>query len=306
MTKLAVVVGPTASGKTALSVACAHVLGAEIVSADSVAIYKGMVIGSACPTMEERQGVPHHLIGEIDPRTAFSAANFQTSARERIAQIEQRGALPMLVGGTGLYINAVVNTLDFTEARTDEAFRKLWQEREEQEKGAAHRRLQQVDPASAQRLHPNDIKRVIRALEVYELTGIPMSAQNSNFNREESVYDLCMIGLTMPRERLYERIELRVDMMLEQGLVEEVQALLHAGIDPQLASMQGLGYKEIVWYLQGKCSLADAAAKIKLETRHFAKRQMTWFNRDSRITWFDTTEEGVTEQVVQHITKALV
>jgi tRNA dimethylallyltransferase len=287
---LAVIVGPTASGKTAIAVEIAKRLGGEVISADSVAIYTGLDIGSAKPTVAERQGIPHHMIDCADPAKSFTVSDYQREARNAIESVHSRGRLPILAGGTGLYVNAVISDLDFTEAGRDEAFRLAWMEKEQQCPGTAYAELERVDPKRAAELHKNDFKRILRALEVFHLTGRPMSDQNGAFQKNESPYQLAIAGLTMPREMLYARIEQRVDRMLSDGLVNEVQGLLNAGLDPRAPSMQGLGYKEIIDYLTGKQTLAQAVYLIKQNTRRFAKRQLTWFKRDERTVWFDVSK----------------
>ena len=308
--KIAVIVGPTACGKTDVAVRVARRLNGEVVSADSVQVYERLDIGSAKPTKEEMDGVPHHLIGEI-PLDAkeFSVAAFQALAMERIDAIQTRGKLAVVAGGTGLYINSLVFPMDFTQAAGDSAFRAEWNEREEASPGAAHEALRQVDPQSAERLHPNDRKRVIRALEIYHLTGKTLTQQTVEYREMEPLYPCVIAGLTMPREMLYKRIEQRVDRMLEQGLVQEVQSILEEGYDPAAPSLQGLGYKEIVSYLRGECSLEAAREIIVRETRHFAKRQWTWFRRDKRTRWFEVPQYGETgalaDAVCRYFSEAL-
>lgn len=284
-----VLLGPTASGKTALGVAIAKRLRAQIISADSMQIYRGLEIGSAKPSMAERGGVVHHLldVAEIDgPR--FSAAQYQRMARDAVAAIYAAGAHPLVVGGTGLYISALTSPLDFTQTAGDEALRQALKAQEAQSPGSLYAMLQKEDPAAAQRLHPNDVKRVLRALEVKRLTGEPMGAAFAE-KAGESPYALRMVGLAMPREQLYARIEKRVDQMMAQGLMEEARGIWEKGYDPSLPAMQGLGYKQLFAYFAGACSLEDAVEAIKRETRRFAKRQTTWFRRDERIRWLDVT-----------------
>lgn len=306
------VIGPTASGKTAVSIELAKRMNAEIVSADSIQVYKGLDIGSAKPTEEEREGIPHHLMSVVEPdEPKFSVARFRELAEECISDIHSRGKNVLVVGGTGLYVNALTYPLDFTGAAADEAIREKYAALEAAEPGAAHALLKQVDPASAQRLHPNDRKRVIRALEVFEVTGKPISQNGEGFSaldEEKLPYRPCIAGLTMPRELLYERIEKRVDIMLEAGLLEEVKSLVEKGYTVDLPSMQGLGYKEIVRVISGERTLSEALADIKRETRRFAKRQITWFKRDQRIRWFDTTQysdkNALADEIEQHFLSA--
>lgn len=297
--RIAVLLGPTASGKTALGVAVAKRLGAEIVSADSMQIYRGMDIGSAKPTQQERGGVPHHLLDVTDIEgPKFSAAEYQRLAGEAIASIHAQSKLPLVVGGTGLYINALTMGLDFTETAGDEALRAELAAKEAQSPGSLHALLQLQDPAAALRLHPNDTKRLIRALEVNRLTGRPMGADFARGGGKEVPYQPALVGLILPRELLYRRIEQRVDAMLAKGLLEEARGIWEKGYDPSLPALQALGYKQLFACFAGECSLSEAIEAIKRETRRFAKRQLTWFRRDARIAWLDITQyspEGLIE-----------
>ncbi|MGB9804085.1 tRNA (adenosine(37)-N6)-dimethylallyltransferase MiaA [Desulfofundulus sp.] len=299
---LLVLVGPTAVGKTAVSVEIALRLGGEIVSADSMLVYRYMDIGTAKPTIEERRGIPHYMIDIIEPDESYSVALYQAQARKHIREIWERGKLPLLVGGTGLYVRSVIEPYHFTSAGVDEDFRReLAKEAEEKGPQAVYRRLLEVDPETAVRVHPNNLKRVIRALEVYHLTGRPMSSALRQVG-EKPPYKLLIVGLTMDRQSLYRRIEVRVDRMMEMGLVEEVKGLLERGYSPRLTSMQGLGYKEIIAYLQGLCSLDEAVYLLKRNTRRFAKRQFTWFKRDPRINWVNVGQYTSLEEVAREIT----
>ncbi len=292
--KIGLIVGPTASGKTAASIALAKKLDAEIVSADSIQVYRGMDIGSAKPTMEERQGIPHHLMDAVDidsPR--FSVAEYRRMAGEAIEDIINRGKYPLIVGGTGLYVNSLIYPLNFTTVASDEKLRAKLAALEQAQKGAVYALLKKEDPKAAERLHPNDTKRIIRALEVVRLTGKPIDDHGGDFANSanaEIPYQPTIIGLTMPREALYERINLRVDIMLEQGLLDEAKAIYDAGYDASLPALQGLGYKQLFKYFGGEYTLEQAIDAIKLETRRFAKRQLTWFRRDKRIIWFDISD----------------
>lgn len=288
---LLVLIGPTAVGKTKLSLDIAKAWNAEIISGDSMQVYRGMDIGTAKIPQEEREGIPHHLIDICDPDYAYSVADFQSEAVRCIDDISSRGKLPFIVGGTGLYVESVCYQYQFADTGSDEAFR-LEQERYAQEHGteALHKRLMDIDPPAAERLHPNDLRRVIRALEVHHLTGQTFSEQQAG-QVKESPYELCIIGLTMDRAELYRRIELRVDLMMEQGLVEEVERIAAKYRLPDNAvSMQGLGYKEIVQYLQGNCTLEAAVELLKRDTRRFAKRQLSWFRHMKDIHWIDMGE----------------
>jgi tRNA dimethylallyltransferase len=300
---LLVLVGPTAVGKTAVSVEVALRLGGEIVSADSMLVYRYMDIGTAKPTMEERRGIPHYMIDIIEPDEPYSVALYQAQARQHIHEIWERGKLPLLVGGTGLYVHSVIEPYHFTSAGIDEDFRrKLMREVEEKGSQALYQRLVEVDPETAARVHPNTLKRVIRALEVYHLTGRPMSSALRE-KGEKPPYNFFILGLTMDRQRLYQRIEARVDQMMEMGLVEEVQGLLDRGYSPRLTSMQGLGYKEIIAYLRGLSTLDEAVHLLKRNTRRFAKRQFTWFKRDPRINWINVGQYTSLTEVAREITK---
>ncbi|MGG2200316.1 MULTISPECIES: tRNA (adenosine(37)-N6)-dimethylallyltransferase MiaA [Paenibacillus] len=290
--KLLVLVGPTAVGKTKLSLTLAQMYDAEIISGDSMQVYRRMDIGTAKATPEERAMVKHHLIDIHEPEEPFSVAEFQERCVPLIRDIDRRGKLPFIVGGTGLYIESVCYDFQFSEAGSDEAFR------EEMETfalrhgaDALHARLREVDPESAERLHPNDQRRIIRALEIYKVTGERLS-DRLKVQKRVTPYELCIIGLTMDRALLYKRIEERIDLMIEQGLVDEVRGLLAQGVDPSSLSMQGLGYKEIVSYLEGRATLNEAIDVLKKNTRHFAKRQLSWFRRMKDIEWVDMSQMG--------------
>jgi tRNA dimethylallyltransferase len=288
-----VLLGPTAVGKTALSLRIAEMFDCEIISGDSMQVYRGMDIGTAKATPEERARVPHHLIDIRDPDEPFSVTDFQRLCREAAADIRARGKLPFLVGGTGLYIEAACYDFQFTEAPGDPAFRERMKALAAAEgPEALHARLRAVDPASADRLHPNDVRRVIRALEIYEQTGVRLS-EHLRRQRKQPHYDLCIIGLTTDRQALYERIDRRVDAMLAAGLVDEVRRLLDRGYDRGLTSMQGLGYKEIAAYLHGECTLEEAVEALKRGTRRFAKRQLSWFRHMPDIRWMEADPEKI-------------
>lgn len=285
--KLLVLVGPTAVGKTRLSIEIAKAFSCEIISGDSMQVYRGMDIGTAKITQDEMQGVPHHLIDVLEPEEPFSVAQFQEWSKALIPEIHDRGHLPFIVGGTGLYVESVCYEYQFTEAGVDEAFREA-QKCFAAEEGveALHQKLARVDPDSAARLHPNDVRRVVRALEIHHLTGETLSSQLEG-QTKQSPYDLCFIGLTMDRQMLYNRIEQRIDEMIANGLVDEVKGLLDKGYNRDMISMQGLGYKEIAEHLQDGVPLHDAIEKLKRDTRRFAKRQLSWFRRMKDISWID-------------------
>lgn len=289
---LLVLVGPTAVGKTAFSLQAADQFPVEIISGDSVQVYRGMDIGSAKATPAERAAVPHHMIDVLDPDEPFTVADFKDRVTDVMHSIRSRGKLPFIVGGTGLYIESVVYDYQFSDAVADEAARAKWQAvAEERGTEALHEALKEKDPVSAGRIHPNDRKRLIRALEVFEATGKPMSEQSQKRDKT-SPYHLCMIGLTMDRAKLYERIEQRVDAMLEAGLENEVRGLLRRGFHRTLPSMQAIGYKEMASYIEGEISYEEAVYLLKRNTRHFAKRQLSWFRTMPQIHWVDVTETG--------------
>lgn len=300
-TPIIVVAGATASGKTSLAIELAKRLGGEIVGADSMQIYKYMDIGSAKPTEAERAQAPHHLVGFVDPRENFSVADYAEAAHETIAQIVSRGKLPVMVGGTGLYINSVVNDVTFGEVDTDYKIRGELQEIADSEgSGKLIEMLSKFDPVSAARLHPNNVRRVIRAIEFYRVTGIPISEHQEMTKQRDSRYSPVMFTIEWDRDVLYERINRRVDMMIEEGLVDEVKELLEMGCTRGMTSMQGIGYKEIMDYLEGKCTLEEAADLIKQSSRRYAKRQLTWFRRDERIHRLDASGD-VTEEAMKII-----
>lgn len=285
--KLLVLLGPTAVGKTKLSIELARDLSCEIISGDSMQVYRGMDIGTAKITKEEMGGIPHHLIDVLDPDEPFSVALFQEWCRKLIPEITERGHLPFIVGGTGLYIESVCYEFQFTEAGADEEFRSQQQAfAETHGVESLHAKLAEVDPKSAERLHPNDLRRVIRALEIFHITGETLSSQLEK-QQKQSPYELCLIGLTMDRQMLYNRIERRIDEMLRLGLVDEVRGLLQKGYSRDSVSMQGLGYKEIVEHLVDGIPLDAAVEKLKRDTRRFAKRQLSWFRHMKEIQWID-------------------
>lgn len=308
--KIVAIVGPTAIGKTSISIELAKILNGEIVSADSMQVYRYMDIGTAKPTLEERQGIPHHLIDIVDPDQDFNVAIYQQIAKNAIDNIHEKEKLPILVGGSGLYVNSIVYPLDFTDAKEDHKLRKkLYEVADKKGNIYLHQKLMEIDPVTGKKVHPNDVKRMVRAMEIYHLTGKPMSEYRQNFENSKIPYEIAMIGLTMDRKKLYERINQRVDDMIYKGLVSEVQELLDMGYGKELISMQGLGYKEIIKYLEGIYTLDEAIDIIKRDTRRFAKRQLTWFRKDKRIYWVDIekfdNKEAITDHLVRHIIKKL-
>lgn len=288
MKPLVILAGPTAVGKTDLSIRLARRIHGAIISADSMQVYKYMDIGSAKVMPEEMQGVPHYLIDCLEPSEPFNIVRFQQMAKEALEKIYAAGQIPIVAGGTGFYIQSLLYDIDFTEQDCDEQFRrKLSDFAREHGNEALHEKLKDIDPVSYETIHANNSKRVIRALEYYHITGKPISAHNEEEHQKTSPYNVAYFVLTDDRKTLYERIDRRVDAMLEKGLVEEVKALYDKGYRRDMVSMQGLGYKEILDYLEGKCTLEEAVYVIKRETRHFAKRQLTWFRRERDVIWLN-------------------
>lgn len=285
---LIVLTGPTAVGKTSLSISLAKAVNGEIISADSMQVYKGMDIGSAKIRKEEMQGVTHYLVDILEPEEEFHIVKFQELAKAAMEEIYAKGKIPILVGGTGFYIQAVTRDIDFTQAEQETSYREEL-EQLAKEKGAEylHEKLREVDPKSAENIHANNVKRVIRALEFYHQNGTPISEHNEEQKQQTSPYNLAYFVLTAPREILYERIDRRVDQMMKEGLLEEVKSLRERGCHRGMVSMQGLGYKEILAYLEGEYPLEEAVRILKRDTRHFAKRQLTWFRREQDVIWVD-------------------
>ena len=288
MKPLIIITGPTAVGKTALSIRLAKAIGGEIISADSMQVYWHMDIGSAKITKEEMEGVPHYLINVLDPNEEFNVTVFQKMAKEAVEEIYSHGNIPIVTGGTGFYIQALLYDIDFTENGEDNSIRREL-ETLGQEKGAGflHCLLRDIDPDSAAEIHENNMKRVIRAIEYHRQTGERISEHNKRERQKKSPYDFLYYVVNTDRSSLYERIDRRVDLMLEQGLVEEVIHLKDMGLTRDMVSMQGLGYKEILDYLQGKYTLEEAVYVLKRDTRHFAKRQITWFKRERDVRWLN-------------------
>ena len=286
-----ILTGPTAVGKTKASIGLAKALNGEIISADSMQVYKFMDIGSAKIRPEEMQGVKHYLVDVLDPEDEFHVVRFQQMAKQAMEEIYAKGKIPIVVGGTGFYIQALLYDIDFTESNEDTAYRDEL-EHLASEKGAdyLHEMLREVDSASAETIHANNVKRVIRALEFYKLTGQKISEHNEKERAKESPYDFCYFVLNDDRKLLYDKIDQRIDLMLKEGLLEEVEALRQKGYTKDMVSMQGLGYKEILDYLNGECTLEEAIYILKRDTRHFAKRQLTWFRRERDVIWINKNE----------------
>ena len=290
---LIIIAGPTAVGKTALSVALAKRISGEIVSADSMQVYRGMDIGTAKVTKEETCGVPHHLIDVLDPKDPFNVMTFRSMVKDAVRGIASRGNVPVLVGGTGFYIQSVLYDVQFEEDASSEELRKeLEQEADVLGAEKMHERLRALDPDAAEAIHPNNIKRVVRALEYCLSTGRKISVHNREQRERTSPYSFLFYVLTMDRAALYQRIDLRVDQMMEQGLLAEVKRLRDEGVTSDMVSMQGLGYRQIFDYLEGIATLDEAVERIKRETRHFAKRQLTWFRREPDARWINVSEYG--------------
>ncbi len=290
--RIVCVVGPTASGKTGLGIALAKHFGGEVISADSMQIYRDMHIASAAPDISEMCGIPHHLVEFLDYGESFTVADYVKAAREKISEISARGKLPIIVGGTGLYVSSLVDNIEFIEQETDLALReRLTQEFDRVGGEEMLERLRALDAAAASKLHTNDKRRIIRAFEIYESTGKTKSQQNKQSRETPSPYSALMIGITYrDRERLYERINRRVDIMLENGLLEEARAAFSKRGKITSGAVQAIGHKEFFDYFNGEISLECAAENLKRSTRRYAKRQLTWFNRDSRINWINMDE----------------
>lgn len=303
---LVILAGPTAVGKTALSVSLAKRIGGEIISADSMQVYRHMDIGTAKIKPEETGGVPHHMIDIIEPSQNFNVADFCEAASKVAETIDRNGHIPVLVGGTGFYIQALRKGVDFGKGEGSLQIRQRLEAQAAAGQGAQlYERLQQTDPAAAGKIHPHNLRRVIRALEYYEVTGEKISDHNKAESEKESLYNDVFFVLTMPRQALYERIDRRVDRMMEEGLADEVRRLRNSGITRGMTSMQGLGYREMMDCLDGKISMDEAAALIKRNTRHFAKRQLTWFRREKDVIWLDKSRFENEEAILAYILQIL-
>lgn len=296
---LVILTGPTAVGKTKASIGLAKAINGEIISADSMQVYKYMDIGSAKIRPEEMQGVKHYLVDELEPDEEFNVVRFQQMAKQAMQEIYAKGKMPILVGGTGFYIQAVLYDIDFQENEDDNSYRTELEELAK-EKGASylHNMLAEVDEESAKEIHENNVKKVIRALEFYKQTGRKISEHNAEERQKESPYNAVYFVLNDDRKNLYDRINLRVDQMIEEGLEEEVRGLKERGYQKNMVSMQGLGYKEVLDYLDGVYSLEEAVEVIKRDTRHFAKRQLTWFRRERNVQWVDKKQFNYDEEAI--------
>lgn len=291
-------VGATASGKTAVSLDVAQALGCEILCMDSMQIYRRMDIGTAKPTATEQALVPHHLLDIVEPDASYSVAEYVNLAHKTIRQVTENHRIPLLVGGTGLYLRGLSLPMDYGGLPSDPAIRAALQAQlDETGAEALHAQLQAIDPAAAARLHPNDTRRVIRALEIYQLTGQPMSAHQTPTDAD-APYDFQLYAIDWPRAELHARINLRVEQMMREGLLEEVEGLLRSGIDASMQSMQGLGYKELIPVLQGRAKLQDAIEQIKTGTRNYARRQLIWFRRDKRVRWIPSDQLSHAKEIM--------
>lgn len=298
--RVIVIVGPTASGKTSTSIEIAKKLNGEIISADSMQIYKEMNIGTAKPSMEERDGIMHYLMDIISPNELYNVTMYKKMAEKAIEEILAKGKLPIIVGGTGLYVSTLINGIEFSEVKEDTEYRKEMQTLAES-KGPnyLHDMLREVDPIAAANIDMNNVRRVIRALEIYKVTG-KTKTQLDEESKKETKYDYMVYGIETPREKLYERINLRVDKMLEEGLVEEVKSLLEK-YELSKTALQGLGYKEVKAYLEEQTTYDEMVETLKMETRRYAKRQLTWFRRESQIKWYSLDE--ITERILEDYKK---
>lgn len=304
--QLIILTGPTSVGKTSLSISLAKAVGGEIVSADSMQVYKYMDIGTAKITKEEMEDIPHYLISEIEPDEEFSVVKFQQEAKKYINSIHERNKIPILVGGTGFYIQAVLYDINFEDNDTDTSYRsELEQLAKTKGSDYLHSLLTDVDPDSSKLIHPNNIKRVIRALEYIKQTGEPISVHNEEQRKKESPYNYKYFVLNKDRANLYETINQRVDIMISHGLIDEVKQLISMGYTKDLVSMQGLGYKEIIDYLDGKCTLDEAIEILKRDTRHYAKRQLTWFKREKDIIWVDKDKFSDNNAIIDYLMENL-
>ncbi len=310
MNKIIVIVGPTAVGKTYISVELAKKLNTEIISADSMQIYKGMNIGTAKITEEEKQGIIHHMIDIINPDEEYSVSEFKYDAEKIIDRLLSENRIPIIVGGSGLYVNSLIYDLDFGNTKSNKKLREYYTYYyKEHGEDALYDKLLKIDPVAAEKIHKNNIKRIIRALEVYDITGVKFSELNTDIRKKSNKYDCILIGLSMERKVLYERINQRVDEMLSNGLVDEVSSLIKKGYGKNLVSMRGIGYKEIIEYLEGNTDYEEAVNTLKQNTRRFAKRQYTWFLKDENVKWFSMDNpseiDKTLDSIVEYISKKI-
>ncbi len=306
MDKLIVLTGPTAVGKTELSIKLANKINGEIISADSIQVYKNLDIGSAKITIEEMQNVKHYLVDVLNPTEDFNIYIFKEMAKKAIKEIQAKGKIPIIVGGTGFYIQSVIYDTSFSKEDNSIIREELEQIARIKGNEFLHNELKKIDKVSADKIHPNNVKRIIRAIEYYKLNNRPISQHNEEESIKEAVFNTKYFVLNDKRELLYDRIDRRVDKMIELGLVDEVKSLMDSGLDSTYNSMQGIGYKEIIEYLDGKCTLDEAINNIKKNTRHFAKRQLTWFRREQNVNWiekyqYDYDDERILSKMIEVI-----
>lgn len=301
--RIIILAGPTAVGKTDTAIMLAQRLDGEIISADSMQVYRNMDIGTAKPSIEEKRGIPHYMLDIVNPDESFSVADFQKNCKFKIEELLLKNKIPIIAGGTGLYVNSLIYNMDFTRASSNTKLREeLQMEAEQFGELYIHEKLKAIDPEAAARIHPNNIKKVIRAIEVFNETGDKIGDFSKDMSLNEE-YDIFFIGLMRNREELYDRINIRVDMMIDQGLVDEVKGLLELGYTKELVSFKGLGYKEIVGYLEGEYSLDEAIRILKRDTRRYAKRQLTWFKRYENISWYNISNYSSSESLTEVIIK---
>jgi tRNA dimethylallyltransferase len=300
--KIIVVVGPTAVGKTYVSIKLAKYFDTEVISADSMQVYRGMNIGTAKVTEDEKQGIVHHMIDIVNPDDNYSVSEFKNEAEKIIDGLLENGKTPIIVGGSGLYVNSLIYDLDFGNTKSDTSVRDYYYKfYEESGEDALYEKLLEVDPKSAEKIHKNNIKRVIRALEVHHITGKKFSDSSTDIRKYSSKYEPILVGLSIDRKILYDRINKRVDKMLSDGLLDEVKNLLGKGYGKDLVSMKAIGYKEIIDFLDGSIPLEEAVRTLKTNTRRFAKRQFTWFLRDNNVKWFTVSDFADIDSTVKEI-----
>ena len=303
---MVILTGPTAVGKTELSIRLAKAVNAEIISADSMQVYQKMDIGTAKIRPEEMQGVRHYLVDELDPSEEFHVAKFQEMAKDALHQIYGKGKIPLIVGGTGFYIQGLLYDIDFTKEDGDKSYREFLNQKAKSEgNDVLHQMLHEIDPVSAEKIHQNNVKRVIRALEFYKMNGYPISRHNEEEANKQSPYNFVYFVLNHQRDILYDRINRRVDLMMQEGLIDEVRKLKEEGYKKSMVSMQGIGYKEVFEYLEGNLSLDETIDTIKKDTRHFAKRQLTWFGREKEVTMIDKSRFQSEDEIINYMLEVL-
>lgn len=306
MKPMVILTGPTAVGKTELSIGLAKAIDAEIISADSMQVYKKMNIGTAKIRQEEMQGIKHYLVDELDPSEEFHVAKFQEMAKNALEEIYAKGKIPLIVGGTGFYIQGLLYDIDFTKEDGDKSYREFLGEKAREEgKDILHQMLAKIDPLSAEKIHQNNVKRVIRALEFYKVNGYPISKHNEEEAKKQSPYHFVYFVLNHNRSILYDRINRRVDLMVKEGLIDEVRRLREEGYEKSMVSMQGIGYRQVFEYLEGNMSMEETIDTIKKDTRHFAKRQLTWFGREKEVTMLDKSKFQSEDEILKYMLEVL-